>query len=125
MRTKRLHPLILMMIALVFVGMGCLGGIGAKLLLKGAGILNTIPGRAIQVSFFILLTVYFYRLYLRRFEHSSLWEYATCHWFRKVLLGITIGSGLILLQVGFLAIAGNYRIVGFQPSADVIKYFFS
>lgn len=120
---KEKHPLVLLLIALVFIGMGCLGGIGAKLLLGRAGILDAIPGRIIQVSFFITLTTYFYQLYLKKFEHrSSQEEFGTNHWFSKVLLGIAIGSGLILVQVGFLSLTGNYRITGFQPNQDVIKY---
>ncbi len=122
MSTKQRHPLFLLLIALVFVGFGCLGAIGAKLLLRTAGILDTIPGRFIQVSFFILLTTYFYRLYLKKFEYCPMWEYDAKQWKRKVLLGLAIGSGLIVLQVAILAITGNYTILGIQPSGTVIKY---
>ncbi len=119
---KRKHPLILLLIALVFIGIGCLGGIGAKLLLSASNILRTIPGRIIQVTFFITFTTYFYQLYLKKFEQRPMKEYGKDRWFTKVLLGIAIGSGLILVQVGFLWITGNYRITGFQPSQEVIKY---
>jgi len=119
---KRKHPLILLLIALVFIGIGCLGGIGAKLLLSASDILRTIPGRIIHVTFFITFTTYFYQLYLKKFEQRPMKEYGKDRWFTKVLLGIAIGSGLILVQVGFLWITGNYRITGFQPSQEVIKY---
>ncbi|MCK5785302.1 MAG: CPBP family intramembrane metalloprotease [Candidatus Sabulitectum sp.] len=123
-RTFIKHPLILMLIALVFVGIGCLGGVTAKLLLRTAGILDTIPGRAIQVSFFIVFTTCCYQFYLKKFEHRPMTEYGTPRWFSKVLIGIAIGSGLILVQVGFLWITGNYHITEFQPDQEVIKYIF-
>lgn len=124
MSQKHRHPLVLLLIALLFIGFGCLGGIGAKLLLRTAGILETIPGRVIQVSLFILFTTFFYRLYLDKFERRPMREYETRQWKRKVLLGLAFGSGLILLQVGFLALTGNYSILGIQPSGAVIKYIF-
>lgn len=122
MSQKHRHPLVLLLIALVFIGFGCLGGIGAKLLLRTAGILETIPGRVIQVSLFILFTTFFYRLYLKKFECRPMQEYEARQWQRKILLGLAIGSGLILLQVGFLALTGNYSILGIQPSGAVINY---
>ncbi len=124
MSRKNLHPLLLLLIALAFVGAGCLAGIGMKLLLRSIGLLDTLPGRGFQVSFFILSTVLMYRFYLKKFEHTGLWEYPTHHWFRKVLLGLAIGSGLIVIQVAFLALTGHYHITAFQPSPDIVRYIF-
>ncbi len=124
MNKKTRHPLILLLLALVFVGLGCVGGIAFKLLLQTTGILHTIPGRILQVTFFILITTFFYRLYLKKFEHCTLWQYKTDKWKQNILLGITIGTGLILLQVIPLLITGNYRFESFNPSPEIIKYFF-
>ena len=124
MRKKILHPVTLVFIALAFIGIACLFSVGMRLLLKTAGILDSIPGRGFQVAFLAGCTLLFYKFYLRRFENSSLLGYESSNWFRKVLLGIAIGSGLIILQVAFLAITGHYHIDSFQPSSEVIKYIF-
>ncbi len=124
MSKKSKHPLILLFIALAFVFIGILGGAGMRALLRTTGIIETIPGRAFQAAFFIFIIALLYRFYLRKFEGSPLWEYSRDRWLKKVLLGIAIGSGLIILQVAFLAITGHYHIDGFQPSPEVIKYIF-
>ena len=101
-----------------------MGGIGAKMLLDSVGILKTIPGRFIQTSFFIIFTFFLYKFYLRKFEGTSVTGFNSPRWFRKVLLGIAIGSGLIIIQVIFYTLTGNYHITYFQPSGEVIKYIF-
>ncbi len=124
MRINKKHPFVLLLLALFFIGLGCMGGIGVKMLLGLAGILKTIPGRFIQTSLFIFFTFFLYKFYLRKFEGTSVTGFNSPRWFRKVLLGIAIGSGLIIIQVIFYTLTGNYYITCFQPSGEVIKYIF-
>ena len=124
MKINKKHPFVLLLIALFFIGLGCLGGVGAKLLLDYVRIKKTVPGRFIQTSSFIFFTFLLYRFYLKKFEGTSITGFDSHKWFRKVLLGIVIGSGLIVIQVIFYTLTDNYHITDFQPSGEVIKYIF-
>ena len=124
MEINKKHPFILLLLALLFIGLGFLGGVGMKFILKSIDILDTIPGRLLQTVFLIFITFISYRFYLRKYENSLLTGYNSHHWFRKVLLGIAIGSGLIMIQVIFYSLMGNYQISSFQFSGEVIKYIF-
>lgn len=122
---KSKHPAILLLLALLFLGMGAVTGVIVKSGLDAAGIKDTLPGRFIQLTLQVCLVLFFYRIYLRKFEKRGLEEeYPRKKYARKIAAGLALGAGLIAVQVGVLAALGNYSMVSFQPSTEVIKYLF-
>ena len=120
---KSKHPAILLLMALLFLGMGAVSGVIVKWGLDAAGIKDTLPGRFIQLTIQVCLVLFFYRIYLRKFEKRGLDEdYPGKHRLSKISTGLALGAGLIAVQVGVLAALGNYSVVSFQPSTEVIRY---
>lgn len=119
---KRKHPLVLLLLALVFIGLSCIGSIGVKFALKAIGILDTVPGRFIQTALMILLASGAYRFYLKKYEPGEQTGYPKQNWIKHITLGIAAGTGLILILVFFLTITGNFNVEAFQPSPEVLKY---
>lgn len=113
----------LILLALLFLGIGGVLGIGAKLGLEAAGIKESIPGRVVQIVLQVTFIAYFFNVYLKKFEGRSLGdEYPGNGWLKKVSVGLGIGAGLIAIQVGILAASGHYSVISAEASGEVIKY---
>lgn len=122
--TKQKHPLVLLLLALLFIGLGCTAAMGVKVALNALGIQDTIPGKLVQMTAVIFLITAAYRFYLKKFEPGTRTGYPKQNWIRHIALGLTTGAGLILFQVLFLTVTGHFRLEGFQPSGEVLKYMF-
>lgn len=96
---------------------------GVKLGLSATGVRETVPGKTVQLILQIAIITSSYRTYLKLFEGRNLEEeYPAENRSRKILAGLAIGAGLIVMQVVILAVLGHYSIVSYQPSERVVKY---
>lgn len=124
MTGKIKHPLLLLLMALLYTALGCIGAVAVKIGLNAAGLSASVWGKMLQATLQITLVLLSYGLYVKKYERRSLTEYPKNRQLEKIGMGVAAGAGLIGLQVAFLALSGHYEIITFQPSGEVLKYLF-
>jgi membrane protease YdiL (CAAX protease family) len=108
-------PLVRIIIAVLFVGVGIVVGQTALNLLRSAFLITDIE--VANLLAFILVTpiTYFaYWIYVHYLEKRKLFELDPLNAFREFGLGSLIGFGLFALGIGILWLFGFYRVIGFD-----------
>ena len=121
MKNSKLHYLIRLFIALLFVGASFLIYAVLKMLLRSLDMYDLIPVRVFSTIAMILLVYYGYALYLRFFENRKPLEYSKNGWLKELSLGLLLGSGLIIIQVVILKIINVYHINQIAFTTSVVN----
>jgi CAAX protease family protein len=108
-------PLVRIIVAVLFVGIGILVGQTVLNLLRSAFLITNI-GLANLLAF-ILITpiIYFaYWMYVRYLEKRKLFELGLSNALQEFGLGSLIGFDLFAFGIGILWLFGFYRVIGFE-----------
>ena len=109
------QPIIRIVIAVLFVGIGVIVGQTILNLLRSA--LSITNAGVANLLAFVLITpaTYFaYRMYVRSIEKRDPVELGFTNLFREVGLGSLLGFGLFASVIGFLWLLGFYRVNGYE-----------
>ena len=109
------YPLIRIIVAVLFVGVGLVAGQAVLNLLRSA--LSIQDTAVANILAFVVITpaVYFaYALYVRLVEKRPLTELGFSHAAPEFGLGALVGFGLFALVIAILALSGSYRVTGFE-----------
>lgn len=106
-------PLIRLLIAVLFVGMGItVGQILLNLLRNAFSISNTAIANLLALVLVTPTTYFAYWLYVRYVERRGLTELGTVNAWREFSLGFLVGFGLFSLVIAILWILDVYRVDG-------------
>lgn len=108
-------PIVRIMIAILFVGVGILVGQAVLNLLRSAfSITNTGLANLLAFTLLIPAAYFAYWMYVRYVEKRDLTELSTAHAIQEFGLGSLTGFGLFSLVIAILWLLGIYRVNGIE-----------
>jgi membrane protease YdiL (CAAX protease family) len=108
-------PLVRIILAVLFVGIGIFMGQTVLNLLRSAFLITNVELATLLAFILVTPITYFaYWIYVRYLEKRKLFELGPSNAYQEFRLGSLIGFGLFALGIGILWLFGFYRVIGFE-----------